>query len=656
MRSLFKRKRTFLILFIIGFCLLFGNSKAWVIDYTEHWISLDDHDRPLPENGWHDHHMGGDRCELNLDTGEVKYEWDGDSVYKATVINCPGQWTWGGMQYSLIRADWDDISLDFNAILGPYVKEEYQEKIIKVEILVSDVYSPSNNEDLELRLELKDVNGTVVWSKTWTNITPGICDADLDPIQIGKVEQFVWVMDRAKLGDSVSIDWIRFKAEVTDLPTKEQAFLWAYSWLMANYDPNTGMVQDRGYYHSGDYENVTATAKAAKIVYYAYKKGYTTYEDAKEIITKIANTLIYLPQGPPGKNTLWPHFTKNGGTEIDLCSEWSSGDTAFAALDIIAALQMLGDPWGQIKALENFLKAINWEDLLSEDGSISHGYCCDGTLISDGWKGFGMETIGVNWAYASATGCVALMEPPPSDNGSGFIDNANYPIVLSGKDRWGNDWDEYRNIMADKQIGWYCTAEHYNKYLCEAGLFGLSAAESPECSYFAYGVGGKYTSPNDGNGEVIVLHYSGMIADIKPNDAKHVWEVLRDRDADFLQDIIVISPLNYMESIKVNKDTGKCKIKYRKISWNIALQAEGWALADLEIRTELITAIKNNSFLCKGYKIIKCAGDFNNDGDVDGSDLAGLAANPSLLDVFSFAAHFGRTDCPLWEGGTNVQN
>jgi hypothetical protein len=147
-----------------------------------------------------------------------------------------------------------------------------------------------------------------------------------------------------------------------------------------------------------------------------------------------------------------------------------------------------------------------------------------------------------------------------------------------------------------------------------------------------------------------------MIADIKPNDAKHVWEVLRDRDADFLQDIIVISPLNYMESIKVNKDTGKCKIKYRKISWNIALQAEGWALADLEIRTELITAIKNNSFLCKGYKIIKCAGDFNNDGDVDGSDLAGLAANPSLLDVFSFAAHFGRTDCPLWEGGTNVQN
>ena len=41
-----------------------------------------------------------------------------------------------------------------------------------------------------------------------------------------------------------------------------------------------------------------------------------------------------------------------------------------------------------------------------------------------------------------------------------------------------------------------------------------------------------------------------------------------------------------------------------------------------------------------------CEGDFDLDGDVDGSDLALFAANPSLLDVFSFAVHFGRTNCP----------
>ena len=44
-----------------------------------------------------------------------------------------------------------------------------------------------------------------------------------------------------------------------------------------------------------------------------------------------------------------------------------------------------------------------------------------------------------------------------------------------------------------------------------------------------------------------------------------------------------------------------------------------------------------------------CEGDFDHDGDVDGSDLATLAANPDLLDLSIFAAEFGRTNCPVYE-------
>ena len=51
--------------------------------------------------------------------------------------------------------------------------------------------------------------------------------------------------------------------------------------------------------------------------------------------------------------------------------------------------------------------------------------------------------------------------------------------------------------------------------------------------------------------------------------------------------------------------------------------------------------ISDNYFISAHYK-----SDFDGDGDVDGIDLARLAANPSLLDVFSFAADFGRMDCP----------
>jgi|LGOV01.1.fsa_nt_gb hypothetical protein len=42
-----------------------------------------------------------------------------------------------------------------------------------------------------------------------------------------------------------------------------------------------------------------------------------------------------------------------------------------------------------------------------------------------------------------------------------------------------------------------------------------------------------------------------------------------------------------------------------------------------------------------------CAGDFDGDGDVDGGDLAALAANPDLLDLSVFASGFGKTDCPV---------
>jgi YD repeat-containing protein len=40
------------------------------------------------------------------------------------------------------------------------------------------------------------------------------------------------------------------------------------------------------------------------------------------------------------------------------------------------------------------------------------------------------------------------------------------------------------------------------------------------------------------------------------------------------------------------------------------------------------------------------SGDFDEDGDVDGSDLAALIANPSLIDLATFAKNFGKTVSP----------
>jgi hypothetical protein len=47
----------------------------------------------------------------------------------------------------------------------------------------------------------------------------------------------------------------------------------------------------------------------------------------------------------------------------------------------------------------------------------------------------------------------------------------------------------------------------------------------------------------------------------------------------------------------------------------------------------------------KGGVTGTCSGDFSSDSDVDGSDLAVLIANMSLMDVAAFAQNFGRSSC-----------
>ena len=125
-----------------------------------YWIIVDEHDMPLPgSSGWYYDATGGDRGMLN--EGDIAYSWDKDSTYTTEVVHNPGSWAWGGMWYSLIRIGNDNVPLDFRAIFGPYIKSENQGEIVGAEIVVGNAISPSNNKDLELRLEFKDETGNI---------------------------------------------------------------------------------------------------------------------------------------------------------------------------------------------------------------------------------------------------------------------------------------------------------------------------------------------------------------------------------------------------------------------------------------------------------------------------------------------------------------
>jgi hypothetical protein len=70
--------------------------------------------------------------------------------------------------------------------------------------------------------------------------------------------------------------------------------------------------------------------------------------------------------------------------------------------------------------------------------------------------------------------------------------------------------------------------------------------------------------------------------------------------------------------------------------------------AEKSILTMVVSNLDNRGLFvaAKSGMAGTCSGDINSDGDVDGSDLAALIANTSLIDLTTFAENFGENDCP----------
>lgn len=581
---------------------------------AEHYTAvIDHHDTPIE---WYYNRSGGDRGLIKDASASLSNKWDNDSSYTFTVDNHTGSWAWFGMFYNIVRNGKDNIELPPRAIFGPKILLEYQAKVDRISVVVNNLNSASNNSNLSLKIELRNSKDQTILHYTWNNIYdpnnmsyPHTFEIAIESSSITEnVKMITWVLDNALAGDSISVESVNMGIQFDNslnIDKEMEFFIWNYSWLLYNFDSASYMVQDRSNFENRVYENVSATGKTAKIIAYAFLLGVTTQTDASFLISGIANTLLHtIPRH--GISGLWPHFTKNGGANELADSEWASLDTAIAALDLAVALKIIGDPSNQLQEVKSFLSSIKWNLLeISDNNDInpgkvySHGYNHDDSIIPYGMVGFGMETIGLNWAAASGGYLPLGMSDPPTDNGSGFIENAQFPQIIQYWDHWFNYWPDIRENMVNNQINYYFNPSSYNKFFCDNKLFGLSAAENPEpwdstvSIYQAYGVGGRCNSPNDGVHDVIVGHYAAMISDIRPEAAKSMWS--------YLSSIGVISPLNNLESMRAPSSQGKIThINSLKGSWNMALQAEGWANCKQSIRTAVNDAISNCDFLLNG--------------------------------------------------------
>ena len=564
---------------------------------TEYRVLVDDHNRPLPGQppaGWYYNCMGGDRGLIRdvrdpARPGVAAFSKSSSTIYRGTLQRTIGtdQWEFFGFWQSLGRPISQKHQLRPSALFHPLIRSEYQGQLVGVDVKVNRIASPSGRSDLMLKLELKGFDGSghevsraaanyIGRSALIQSTYPRVFRLPVNPRTCGKVGLLTVVLDRALPGDSLEVDNITLRVKTPQIPPKLEPLLFSLAMLLDNYDDVTHMVQDRANFPNGRFENVPATAKLAKLLALGIKLNIID-RSARSTIDSIARTLLHrVPRGPA---RLWPHFTKKGGRSRVSGTEWASGDTAYAALDLLVALKLIGDPNGQIPDCLAFLRSIDWAALYRPGQGYSHGFNSKRVPLTGNWRGFGMETMGVQLAALVGGGPLAMMDAPPSDTGSGFILHAGYPIVPAGVDRWGNDWPALRRNEVNLQLGWYSFASHPNPFLVSKGLFGLSAAECPkgwdsdkDQIYQPYGLGGRISGANDGNRKVVAPHYSGMVAALVPSASSRMWARLKQMG--------LVSPMNMVDSLAMNPRNGKLEVvNFLKGSWNLALFAEGWMMA-----------------------------------------------------------------------------
>ena len=636
---------------------------------------VETHDRPLPGSppgGWYYNRMSGSRGLLNdigLDLlGTVSYSKPQAGMLQAKVDReLSGQlWTFGGEFHRLGR----DVTI--GAIYPPVIKAEFQPRIIGVEVDVISSSSPSGRADLMFSLQLKHEaiqNQVMVASKSWSRSElldgafPKTFRMDVPPsMNALSVNTLLWVLDRASAGDTVGIGEIRLIYDMPELGTADEAMVIWLGQLLRCYNGDAKIVDDRINFESGAMENVTATGKLCKLLALAAEKGMVHAEASRALVAGMAHTILHvLPRGPAN---LLPHFTSGGGQNN--LSEWPSGDVAYTLLDLIVALRML-DLEDDLAEAVDYVKSIDWAAMKAPNGGFYHGYKVNGELAEYAWFGFGTEMIGVLLA-AYIDGVPGLMGPPPSDNGSGFIDEAGYPITPIGKDRFGNSWFATRTAAGQKQVEWYADPMHASGFYAGNGLFGLSACERPsgwdaedEKIYQAYGTGGDHIAPlYQENGHFVVAgHYHAMIADLRMAEAVRMHEVLVD--------LHLLSPLNMLESMSVNAAGEVVHVNALQGSWNLALGAEGWLFTDSALVRAAYQALCEVPELAAAWRYYfpdQGNPDFDSDGladqvedglgtrwdhpDTDGDGL--FDANDPEPTVFNASADSDDDDLPdLWE-------
>jgi len=538
---------------ILVLCIGLGSSFILGVTVSHQYIIVDDYIyQSLVDPTWFYTRIGTDRGTMG--GGSYSATISGGA---ATVNVLSG---WAGVWTSLMHNAAVNDELDPVNILGPYIKTQYQPYVSGVEV---DILSGSGT----FKIELKDKNNVLISQKSFT-LPGGSTTLQYLVTPTVKISKLNWLVDGA--GNAV-VKEVRLRIQSPIYSIPEAVFLFTYGHLSQCYDSVSGKVRDRAEWPTNDRTAVQTIGAFALATAIAWDLGYVSETDAIAIIQKTKTAILNLPRHAKG---LLPHFLKNGSIEPN--SEWSSIDTTITLISEILACRAIAEDTSQ---LESLLKTIDWNDLTGNGThSISMGYDYNGQILSNTWDTFGSEAFLVAVAYSAATGnnqvTLDLYSTPPTWDGSGFNDElAALFFPTTGIDRWGNDWNYFRQQAFNTQFS-YTLPSRYTT----PGLFGLSAGEVPEPwtvnplnVYQAWGVGGHNNQSNDGTAVVgypiIAPHYAAVIASEHLQNFENLFYYL-------LETKRIFSPLNSVESFGIDS-SDILHWNALKISWNLCLQALG---------------------------------------------------------------------------------
>ena len=383
--------------------------------------------------------------------GDAALTW---SLGKMTVTATSASWG-SGMWTSFGYPHDEKRAINFSSILPSPIISTYQGTITGLAFRIADA-TLGRSLKVELKNEQPDAQGNINYAPIWSAsaiLTTGAQTVSWYVPPLTNVTNLNWFLEAPDAGDYIVIDDIALTAAIPTVDLATTGFVWSYAMLLNNWNPLSGLTRDTAQKASDEFDNISASGAQAAAAAVAWDLGVIPYTAAVDIVSKTTVGLLALPRACHG---LWPHFVQNG--QIVSGTEWSSIDTAIAAIALLEARQALAL---DTSAVEAFLKSIDWSALVLTNGSLSHGCWADGSPIEPtgqgGWRDFGTESWLVNYAYAIADGEVAVFDAlPPTYNGSGFIDELAWLFVPAPvMDRFGIRWADYRAWAATCQVDYY---------------------------------------------------------------------------------------------------------------------------------------------------------------------------------------------------------